>query len=144
MIQAIELRLGNLIGTPQRPAKVCGVSEREIVIQHIENCRGKQTYVSENGEFPELSHIVLNSDWLSSFGFKYRAPFAGGQDQWAGYGFWEFRSLNLIGDKKGENVYFDRNNDWRIDEVHQLQNLYYALTGEELELKSIQPETSNP
>lgn len=85
--------------------------------------------------------IPLTEEWLLKFGFvKQKGGGMGGQDQWAGMaswaikGNWLFRGqascLRLVG-------YFNA----QVKYVHQLQNLYYALTGEELTVK--QPENAN-
>lgn len=62
---------------------------------------------------------------------------------------WFIRIIDdIICCSKDITAFCDESNTYSIvgdlKYVHQLQNLYYALTGEELELKSIQPETSNP
>jgi hypothetical protein len=78
--------------------------------------------------------IPLNEDWLVKFGFaQYKDPesiyyskeFEGlfNFDLRRSFGFpnfiWEFNDMPLF-----------------VDYVHQLQNLYFALTGEELTIKT--------
>ena len=76
---------------------------------------------------PEIQPIPLTEEWLVKFGIKY-------------IGF----------DDDGDRVFSDGTEPWfeeidggfylqeygrKIEYVHQLQNLYFALTGNELEIK---------
>jgi hypothetical protein len=75
--------------------------------------------------------IPLTEEILVKAGFKKEKYFAGGQDEWAGLtpwslnGNWIFRgnssNLRLVG-------YFNTS----VQYLHDLQNLYYALTKQEL------------
>ncbi len=74
----------------------------------------------ERGE-SDAEPIPLTEEWLLKFGFK-RHP---------NYSYWFCGRIILVIDN---GVYFLCDVDMRIDikYVHQLQNLYHALTGEEL------------
>jgi hypothetical protein len=84
----------------------------------------------ENNERPDAvlsvyQPIRLSEEWLLAYGFKMVD------------GFLELNTshnLTLIqGDKNGFFEVFELNHDTlRIKYVHQLQNLYFVLTGEEL------------
>src|SRR5688572_30743355 len=114
MIKENELRIGNWIN-PDKPYQITPNSFQNA---HL-------------GEFDELP-IPLTAEWLKSFGFNdltggwYGAQ--GSEQHWK-LGSVEFQTLgdnnyHLIGRMETKFLY-----------VHQLQNLYFALTGTELELK---------
>ena len=69
--------------------------------------------------------IPLTEEWLLKFGFK-----------WDGISYRDNGRYSIIKTKRG----FDFGFEWEdyntpIDYVHQLQNLYHALKGEELTIK---------
>lgn len=84
--------------------------------------------------------IPLTEEWLLKFGFKKETL---GDDE--GF-FYSYRLKNdvycdlsfLSGDKNGylEVTLFPYEQWFRYRYIHQLQNLYFALTGEELKIKS--------
>jgi hypothetical protein len=108
-----ELRIGNWVLSP---------TEGEIQIEN-----GWQI---DEGE--EVKPIPLTEEWLFKFGFKFD-----GHCSW-----WKNKLIELTIDT-GEDEYsvFNDNGDYitlkGIKYVHQLQNLYFALTGEELTIKTI-------
>lgn len=137
MINPKELRIGN---------KVLDASGNIVEIDSIDN-RGINlcAYFSSDGiEYDHLlnsiNYIPLTEEWLVKFGFKgeYNLS-AGWNDIPSRYYTDRMLPMNLF------VVYFD--NAWHfilrdtiqglgtIQYVHQLQNLYFALTGEELTLK---------
>lgn len=75
--------------------------------------------------------ILLTEEWLLKFGFEKKGI---NRPKWT---FWK---IDLVEDKKGiysfdeSRIYID------IQYVHQLQNLYFALTGEELTIKQHETE----
>jgi len=84
--------------------------------------------------FVNFEPITLTEDWLRKLGFKYTPSGAGGQDQWAGYGFWSLNHIHFLGNKKGDFLYYNRDEKIKILFVHRLQNLCFEL-GEELTIK---------
>lgn len=50
--------------------------------------------------FSDITPVTINEEWLIKFGFKYKAPGIGGQDQWAGYGLWELSNFCVLGGRK--------------------------------------------
>lgn len=101
-------------------------------------------------ELSELYPIRLTEEWLLKFGFKPFYDFS----KWS----IELCDINVLCiDKSVDEDYYscisvyDTLDDYpvhlmsvAIDYVHQLQNLYFALTGVELELKNgIKPEYCN-
>jgi hypothetical protein len=127
MIQANELRIGNLVQTNQGAFKVFCIYQ--------ENARLSPFLAEETNvrDYDDISPIPLTEEWLLRFGFKKRL---GVPDY-------------FIGDRlKGSDfrINFSRNPvliefnykeliDVKIQYVHQLQNFFFALTGTELELK---------
>jgi len=85
-----------------------------------------------------IKPITLTAEWLAKFGFqKYKVPtndwmlnniriFSGHHEWWFGF------ELTIVNKQfKNEGVF----DSVRLDYVHQLQNLYFALTGKEIKLK---------
>ena len=131
MIQAKELRIGNFVSENESCSDGFVKTVDGINIAKI----GSNSILLSNGdiyESDEIYPIPLTEEWLLRFGFKWQVPRA---------------CLNLGKFSiilpyvnpvfpKGR-VYF---NSWCILEpppmhVHQIQNLFYALTGQELEIK---------
>lgn len=80
----------------------------------------------------EISPIKLTEEWLKNFEFKYMGNTVSDyksfqKDELSG-------NLSVYIMKEGVSIWIET---LRIDlkYVHQLQNLYFALTGKELELK---------
>jgi hypothetical protein len=78
--------------------------------------------IGECIEFIEwFEPIPLTEEWLLKFGFK--------KSSWG----WIKNGVNI---QKGFTLAFSSNkNSIEIKHLHQLQNLYFALTGQELEFK---------
>jgi hypothetical protein len=123
MIQANELRIGNLISYTieddlDERKKWSEVSEIDAVdILHLTKFKDKN-----------YKPIPLTEEWLLKFGFvKQRHEYIKGD-----------YCLTLITDTtswllaENTNVFFYIGTN--LDYVHQLQNLYFALTGQELTL----------
>ena len=129
MIQANELRIGNWVSVEKQ-----GVRYNER-IQSISAYSGKfNTFEDPHYERIEtLEPISLTEEWLLKLGFKK-------QMAWTFY-------IPIIGNMKlvyylGEKGWSIGNKEYSDHEckyVHQLQNLYFALTGEELTIKNEQP-----
>jgi len=69
-----------------------------------------------------ITQITLTEEWLEKFGFRMRNQY------WNKSGMWFGKN----------NVFWwdtDTGGSIHIKHVHQLQNLYYALIGRELEIK---------
>lgn len=108
MIKANELRIGNyaIIGGIEQKMQQCHFNE----------------YVNENGYFVYITPIILTDQW--------------------------FKNSNLLNGIFRDNEYFSISKSFNFDSyfvnfndeftasyvkyVHELQNVYFALTGEEL------------
>lgn len=110
-MKATELRIGNYVQYQDKPVKVTGLNACMIDADEIFD-----PLIEDN-----FNPIPLTEEWLKKFGFEFN-------QYWNAYHMGRFK-LN-----KGwylcDVVY-----DVAIKYVHQLQNLYFALTGEELTLK---------
>ena len=105
-MKANELRLGNLVLFENRAVIVSAIN-------------------SEDGnELDMYSAIPLTEEWLLKFGFVKSDNY--GNDEYRINGYSYFRGSFYISDcdECGESV--------EIDFVHELQNLYFALTKKEL------------
>ncbi len=117
MVQKAELRIGNLV-------KANASFTRYLLVTEITN----DVVQADTGEtlgFHQIQPIVLTPEILINAGFIFGRRFCG-QD------FYDVkRKKNVFGMEAWE---FKRNNESLIDvaHFHQLQNLYYALSGQEL------------
>lgn len=121
-MNAKELRIGNLVNTTKGVAKIGIIDESingefcGIVSNDDESIYMRLPYDGE------IQPIPLTEEWLLKFGFnKFPAS-----NLWDRDDFW---TLYYSTEKK--KWIFDHL-EMSIKYVHQLQNLYFALTGEEL------------
>ena len=127
MIKPNELRIGNYITEVTASAGFYA----SVISIGVDTCTYSIGYWAS---FDKLAPIPLTEKWLLDFGFeKENNPF---------YKYWNIGInpiskdplLSVTYNIKG-NYYFFDNAHHQIKHVHQLQNLYFALTGEELTLK---------
>jgi hypothetical protein len=111
-MKANELRIGNKVKYDGRVFKIHSLSEEYPTLNTIEFGIGVVDWNS-------LEPIQLTEEWLLMLGFK---PLQ--KD-------WQKKGLIIHTRKRGFIV---RKSIPQIHHVHQLQNLHYALTGEELTL----------
>ncbi len=123
-MKASELRVGNLIES--------GMITRMDIGDTLYSME-----VTKNGKRRNISNPageLLTEDWLLRFGFEKDLVC---ED-------WSIKKVfpNLTNPEVGDNTFFIFLNEgystygkYKFQYVHQLQNLYFALTGEELILK---------
>jgi hypothetical protein len=116
MIEAKDLRIGNLVSA--------ALYSNAIIVESI--CSSNEDiYNRDTGEVP-LHHIFpiqINDDWMVGFGFELFP--------WG----WVKKSSNDFGVRinlRSYNYEVSGNSPVKIEFVHQLQNLFFVLTGEEL------------
>lgn len=116
-MDAKELRIGNWVHTGSF---------------HISKLQGHHQYLPEWHKYAfKFEPIPLTEEWLERFGFEYDE-----NDDW--FVFESNKEVSFSMDKNGVMYYFGNLEPlWvdilsKIKYVHQLQNLYFALTGEEL------------
>ena len=124
-MEANELRLGNWVKVEFDYEVVKAINE--ITLWCALGGKGEGCMQLHS----DVSPIFLDEEWLIKFGFKYRTD--------TGFNGWY---SNII---LGESIrIFEVENKWYkyssahivIKYVHQLQNLYFALTGEELTINN--------
>lgn len=135
MIQAKELRIGNLvqednnnlIGKVNELRQDFGDEPYDVVLE-VEDVMFLEVQIED------IKPIPLTEEWLVKFGFEKSV------DNYYKRGV--CMSLEEWGDEKGNEgigyFYMLRDEgimDMHIKHTHQLQNLYFALTGKELTIK---------
>jgi hypothetical protein len=116
-----ELRIGNLIianGAYEGQIKTYGrINESlEVLFFFDGSLYGIGEYLTD------CKPILLTEEWLLKFGYTKE-----GSNFWnLGHIVWEYADGVFICDKNGITLKY----------VHQLQNLYFALTGRELTIKT--------
>jgi hypothetical protein len=123
MINENELRIGNSITFDGYDAKITGISEGFY-------------------EDDKFQPITLNEEWLQMFGFNYEETLIYGKSGWfkklekqdhPTFLFFNNHlqcSILISSEKSTVNHFIDINTEY----VHQLQNLYFTLTGKELDI----------
>lgn len=107
-INANELRIGNYL-------TIIGITPIKIDAQRILSISNGDT---------DYKPIPITEEWLLKFGFVKSDHYSGGYKWHNGM----FYILELAKDA----FYCDYTLIFSVDYVHQLQNLYFALTGTEL------------
>lgn len=133
-MKAEELRIGNLVSNMNPRHNDSILTIESIGDNHEVNVFYRKYLLSE------LEPIPLTEEWLLKFGYCKKIGARVGYGYDCGHGIMRVIQYNatLYQYRTWSNI--DRLNgfSWnktRIDYVHQLQNLYFALTGEELTLK---------
>lgn len=145
MIKPIEIHIGNYFAVPRKDQTPFRVDLMEYVTADL--CKvGMNVHKYEfqgklidghplTWEHTDLEGIPLTEEWLLKLGFKPSL------DTYLGYLSPSFRNSQRIRIRLSntQNFYYSTNNStnplW-ITCVHQLQNLYFALSGKKLEVKS--------
>jgi hypothetical protein len=112
------------------------MNANELRIGNLINCNGKEIILTlelmqleSQGHIVKFKPIPLTEEWLLRFGFEksrlgYFTIFCG-SNVMSVYCFEDFSRVQIVTQTVST-----------INHVHQLQNIYFALTGEELTLKT--------
>jgi len=123
-MKATELRIGNLVNAELASGNVINHTITALNILRI----------SENDSVFKFEPIPLTEDWLVKFGFE-KDSRSGNVYQVYYYGLNPETYDHLIIIKNTGKGFFYSNAYNKINYVHQLQNLFHTLTGEELTIK---------
>lgn len=119
-MKANELRIGNWINDNGYNS-IIGVIDSHY---HAIQISGSPRMIA----LETIEPIPITEEWLVKFGFVR----LGNQETWFGRALWTkgtFAVMHGYGTTNGQRTRYDM---IEFDYVHQLQNLYFALTGEEL------------
>jgi hypothetical protein len=134
-MKANELRIGNWVKYDSNEKVTFTMLEHQEI-----NGFTKWIPELEVDDYFKLNPIPLTAEWFLKLGFNYHNPF---KDEDSDFYVFQIKTST------GESITFGYASDvsgWFTDRllitvniyyVHQLQNLYYALIGEELKLKEI-------
>lgn len=132
MIQPNELRLGNYVSQLGAVCQVVAVSAKindSVYISQLGDTRSE-------GFTPEsIDPIPLSDEWLAKFGFD--------DDGFRQYTLlnWGVKVVESLASKGSWIIYQGFLRQFQeiaeVQYIHQLQNLYFALTGEELKLNEL-------
>jgi len=134
MIKERELRIGNILSLKQH------WGSEIVVIEAIYKKGFDVKSLTDNKEYTKLDRlsadaIPLSEGWLLKFGFVFntaKRQYEINVDGFASeFPVWEFRDEMFIAPMGNDTGHI------HINYVHQLQNIYFALTGEELTIKDL-------
>ena len=143
-MKAEELRIGNYVCLKYMSSKICVIEsiERNKCILYIE-----KDDIRNNTINVYIKPIPLTEEWLLKFGFNVdRGEYSKflnvdhlkhvkSVDLYSWFEDGCEYALFSVRETDDEDRVYDSLLPRRIEYVHQLQNLYFALTGEELTLK---------
>ncbi len=115
-----ELRIGNLVDLGKRIAKVIDIGHNSCTVVDLEETQDTlESYERTQG-------IVITEEWLLKFGFC--------TSDWDNHSTLRKQLLDssLVYDKESKTFDLGDLLNIKIEYVHQVQNLYFALTSEEL------------
>lgn len=130
-MKANELRLGNIVKSLNPQVDYCfidGINQGRI--DGVRRTMDGSFLSGWNHGSPELEPIILTKEWLKKFGFKDdRIMLPGDGELEIRLNGGTFHIWPTDGQTESHNYRH------LIQYVHQLQNIYHALTGEELTIK---------
>lgn len=131
-MDARELRIGNYV-------RRNGLDEIRRVVELTNSTVNHVHYGIPDSEFglyddEDFEGIPLTAEWMTRFGFDYHYD-AYRRNINKGFPLRMWLTVRVFADSV--EVYILHKHGLSIAYVHQLQNLYFALTGEELELETV-------
>lgn len=134
MIEPTELRIGNCVQRENEVIVVDAIVEFEINVwfsEEYDNEERLRGWSKSNGfSCADINGIPLTEEWLLKLGFHNRYP------EYYSIEIEEKRYLDFfMKDNMASILGVVLTNNNEIRHVHQLQNLYFALMGQELAIK---------
>jgi hypothetical protein len=123
-MKATEFRIGNIVYVKGKVDELSGIADNDYY----------STGYGHGVWDDDIEPIPLTEEWLLKFGFNYI-------DDDGAYLALKYRGFYIHSDDSDEfSIATIKVQDFRIviKHVHQLQNLYFALTGKELESTQIE------
>ncbi len=136
-MEPTELRIGNFIQYNSPDHSICfdlvvGINYSDDFHVHMVELHGR-TPINING----ISPIPITPEWLERLGFELHKPCG---DE--GFIKWKHKNGVYLLWIEGKFWHDHWSTGIWINSVHQLQNLYHALTGQELTVKELTPTTT--
>jgi len=140
---AKELRIGNLVDLGNRIAKIIEIGHSSCLVADLEETQDTIE------DYERTKPIPLTEDWLFKFGFKNTDK---DDNDYITYTDENHDYYLQIDTRRRDGKYTILDNSFDdlrafsmvdISYVHQLQNLYFALTGEELTLNKNKDERNS-
>lgn len=145
-MKASDIRIGNWVTTdlfPELPKEKNPYKEFQIVAMNIgfdnSSVFSDVNYYPKSVSLEKLKPIPLTPEWLERFGFNselwinlntHYFELIHTKENGVDWFYPVYAEINELSCEMEQQVSLNR-----IQYVHQLQNLYFALTGDELELK---------
>jgi len=131
-MEAKELRIGNLVNNAMKVTEIDSFG----INGYYDEAQGGMNYNEYGCRLDEIKPIELTKEWLIKFGFENENR---DSSEWNNYDSCPEHSIcGEFNEIQGE-FYFTAGEGIKmsvaIKYVHQLQNLYFALKGQELTLK---------
>jgi len=121
-----ELRIGNYLQ--------CKITQESVVIKMIDSQCDVCSLNDGLCDLELLEPIPLTEEWLLKFGFELQLDGSYQKNDFSIFLDKRFNTnLYLQDNEKGSFKWFGY--ECKVIHVHQLQNLYFALTNEELKIK---------
>jgi hypothetical protein len=125
-MKASELKPKNILYWGKEIITITGVEEQDIYSPALVTI--SKDFTNVNVSLDEVKPIPLNEEWLLKMGFEYIEV---GEEVYEQKWLLNMREI-LWGPASEGNYYHSFLNGGEVKYLHQLQNLYFALTGEEL------------
>lgn len=148
MVQANELRIGNYILEAGEPSNVYMIERGGISFYRINDIAvNKETGCTLNGGEDRFKPIPLTLEWLERCGFEKKSNEMQVDGIEMTFHIDDSTCFSSCGGLHGSVAvlclcrgnYFANN----LQYLHQLQNLYFALTGEELTINNVHLQTTS-
>ena len=113
------LHIGSHVSVDGKRVRVCGITQRKIGYHHPDE---RPDAHLRYARIHEVEPISITAELLAELGFQYRDNT-----------YWERWFLGGFDiERKEGSSYFDYNSEIRLEYLHELEDLYYLIYGQEL------------